>query len=110
MEKTMSLKISNFIIIVALFGFSHISVAATDRQFRDAISDSDDVSMYESIFLAATKKLVSSGVCSLAEIQEYGGWVKSQNQKKKPVYFTYCGGMNVKNRIYLDASSGKTFR
>ena len=42
---------------------------------------------------------------------QYGGFVKAQGgYKDQPVYFTYCGGMKVSNRIYLDVSSGELFK
>jgi hypothetical protein len=39
-----------------------------------------------------------------------GGWVKSQNHKKEPIYFTYCGGLHISKRIYLDVVTGEIFR
>ena len=82
----------------------------TDDEIGSAISQSDDYSNYQSAFIAATRSLAESGRCTLAELKNMGGWVKSQSYKDRPVYFTYCGGMTVKNRIMLDASTGRIFK
>ena len=29
--------------------------------------------------------------------------------RDEPVYFTYCGGMTISNRIYLNAETGRIF-
>lgn len=75
-----------------------------------AIQSSDDFQLHKGGFLKATSTLIDNGTCTLADFREMGGWVRSQSHKPKPVYFTYCGGMTVSNRIYLDVSNGKVFR
>ena len=82
----------------------------TSGEVDAAIRASDDFSSYRQSFMSATAKLIENGTCTLAELKEIGGWVKSQNNKNQPIYFTYCGGMTMKNRIYIDASSGNVFR
>jgi len=84
--------------------------SVSEGEITSSVSSSDDFSTYKASFVSATSKLIDKGVCTLADFKEMGGWVKSQNHKAQPVYFTYCGGMHIKNRIYLDASSGKLFR
>ena len=85
-------------------------VAVTDTQLERAISQSDDYQTHREAFLEASRSLVESRKCTLAELKEIGGFVKSQSYKDQPVYFTYCGGSKVSNRIMLDASSGKIFK
>ena len=36
--------------------------------------------------------------------------MKSTSHKGGPVYFTYCGGMRVQNRLYLNAATGEVFK
>lgn len=82
-----------------------------DTSVIPAISKSDDYDKYSSAFLISTKTLVLSRTCSLEEISELGGWMKSvTNHKDQPVYFIYCGGNHRSNRIYLNAESGEIFR
>ncbi|MBW1722536.1 MAG: SH3 domain-containing protein [Deltaproteobacteria bacterium] len=75
-----------------------------------AIKSSDDFAKYQSVFINASERLIRSGQCTLEDFKEMGGWVRSTKHKPNPVYFTYCGGMNKSNRIYLNAATGKIFR
>ena len=83
---------------------------AADRVIENAIKASDDFGTYKNAFLTATSTLIENGTCTVAEFKEMGGWVRSQAHKPKSVYFMYCGGMTVRNRIYLDVNNGKIFR
>lgn len=71
------------------------------------VARSDHFNRYERQFVEATKQLLSSGRCTEKDFQDMGGWTKSTN-KGAGIYFTYCN--NGKDRIYLDVSSGRTFR
>ncbi|MGV5726454.1 hypothetical protein ACVN2W_10865, partial [Escherichia coli] len=73
------------------------------------IKGSDDYRIYKKEFSSAARKLISEGVCTESDFKEVGGWMASSN-KGENIYFTYCGGMTLSNRIYLDVKSGKTFR
>jgi len=77
--------------------------------FSKLVGGSDDFRIHEAAFAEAAQKLISNGECSEADFKEMGGFVKSTNNIG-PVYFIYCGGMTATNRIYLDASTGRTFR
>ena len=81
----------------------HYAVSSIQR----AISKSDDYATYQAEFTIAAQSLLSTGRCQLSELKEYGGFVKSQTHKNKPVYFTYCGGAHLDNRIYVDVSTGE---
>ncbi|MBJ6137036.1 hypothetical protein [Marinobacter litoralis] len=102
-------------VIIAILLFSVLGGCTEplpdDSAIAEAVSKSDDYSTYESEFIAATKNLLKSEQCSIGDFKEMGGWMKSTTTyKDEPVYFTYCGGMTISNRIYLDASKGETFR
>jgi ribosomal protein L32 len=85
----------------------HYAVSSIQR----AISKSDDYAMYQTEFTTAAQSLLSTGRCQLNELKEIGGFVKAQGDKKnQPIYFTYCGGMTLSNRIYVDVSTGKVFK
>lgn len=74
------------------------------------VKDSDDFSRYRRAFAKAAQELIAEGECTASDFQEMGGFMKSQNQKSEPIYFTYCGGMSLANRIYVNAETGETFR
>lgn len=71
------------------------------------IAGSDGFSEYKETFLRAAMELIESGRCTEEDFIEMSGWAKSINHKSKPIYFTYCGGFHVDNRIYMNAETGK---
>jgi hypothetical protein len=73
---------------------------ATDNAI-DGLSRSDDFKQHGTVFQKTARELVDRGRCAEAEFKEYGGFVKSQNSKNEAVYFTYCGGWTIANRIYV---------
>lgn len=83
--------------------------AETAAPDESLVANSDDFTQHRKAFAKAAAELIASGRCTKAEFEEMGGWIKSSNHRDAPVYFTYCGGMTVANRIYLDASSGRVF-
>ncbi len=106
------MKIIVTIVLASSLCFSSILFGAepTDDEIDAAISQSDDYSKYEAAFAAAARSLIKSRRCTLAEFKDMGGFVKSQSYKNQPIYFTYCGGMTVQNRIMLDVSTGRMFK
>lgn len=74
---------------------------------RKLVGGSDDFRIYEAVFIKAAQTLIESGECAEAEFD--GGFVKS-TFSKGPIYFIYCGEMTAANRVYLDASTGRTYR
>ena len=74
------------------------------------IAGSDDLYQYSAVFARIAADLVSNGTCSEAEFVSNGGWVRSTTFGSRPVYFMYCGGSTVANRLYLDAATGEVFR
>lgn len=83
----------------------------TDAQIQAAIAGSDDYELHKTTFTKAARYLLETRRCKQAELIEFGGFVKAQGDKKnKPFYFTYCGGIEVKNRLYIDAETGKVYK
>lgn len=74
------------------------------------VANSDDVALYQKVFTKAATALLENGLCTDADFIENGGWVKSMSFKPRAIYFTYCGGATVANRIYLNAATGEIFR
>lgn len=75
------------------------------------VNGSDDYRKYKDVFAKTASKLIASGRCTAQDFKEMGGWRKSMTTyKDSPVYFTYCGGMHVQNRLYLNAATGEVFK
>jgi len=71
------------------------------------VSGSDDYRIYKDLFARAARQLIDDGRCTEADFKEMGGWMASTNAGAG-MYFTYCGGLKVSNKIYLNAKSGST--
>lgn len=76
----------------------------------EAIKASDDLPKYETTFAWVSAKLVDTGTCKVSDFRDIGGWWRSADHKSRPVYYTYCGGGSNSDRIYMDTSTGETFR
>ena len=84
--------------------------AAADNKLEQAIKGSDDFAKFRVGFVNGSQELINSRRCTLADFAEMGGWMRSTNHKPKPVYFTYCGGMTLANKVYLNAQTGEIFK
>lgn len=83
---------------------------AADNRLEQSIKGSEDFAKFRAGFVKASESLVKSGQCSLADFSEMGGWMRSTNHKPKPVYFTYCGGMTLANKVYVNVQTGEIFK
>ena len=73
------------------------------------VSGSDDFQRYRAVFARSAQSLMSSEQCSEADLRR--GWRKSTlNYRNQPIYFLYCGGLTVSNRLYLNTETGEIFR
>ncbi len=88
-------------------------ISTTSEQWAQAIisyiDKSDDFSENEEAFVKATQSLLIEKQCRASDFVEIGGWVKSINYKDD-VYFTYCGGLETSDKIYLNVKTGRIFR
>lgn len=105
-------KVASFFIVViivfcGMWLFKSAPKVEDDAAIFAAVSSSDDYNAYAEQFINVTNKLLSNSKCSKNDFVEYGGWVKSQNQKSEPVYFIYCGGMKAANKIYYNVKTGR---
>lgn len=73
------------------------------------INASDDVEIHRDAFTKAARALISQGRCTEADFLDHGGWAKSTAQGEG-IYFTYCGGSTIANRLYLDVNTGRVFQ
>lgn len=93
-----------------LTALGEVDPAAHATEIDRLIGRSDDIAQRGEVFTQATTELVSGGICTLDEFADHGGWVRSTTHGASPVYFMYCGGATVADRLYLDASTGRRFR
>lgn len=74
-----------------------------------AIKGSDDFQKHKDQFINASQDLIKNGRCTIDDFSRQGGWWKSSNHLNQPIYFTYCGGTDRTNRLYLNIKTGKVF-
>jgi hypothetical protein len=83
----------------------------SDAEIERAVAQSDDFKLHRASFVTGARRLIAEGKCTVSQLREYGGWVKSTTTfKVEPVYFTYCGRPHVSSRHYLDARTGRVFQ
>ncbi len=73
------------------------------------IATSDDFKLYETAFVQKTDELLKNETCVPEDFEELGGWVKSLKYQEREVYFVYCGGRKLTNKIYFDIQSKEIF-
>lgn len=96
----------------------NLQFLSTDRPEKTAdpaacaggfLSSSDNYATYAETFCQAARQLIDDGECTEKDFADFGGWSASA-QYSQGTFFTYCGGMMIENKIYLDAKTGRVFR
>ncbi|SHH01629.1 hypothetical protein SAMN04488044_1835 [Cognatishimia maritima] len=87
-----------------------VTEAPASATAQRLIASSDDLDENRAVFGRVANELVTNGTCTEAEFIANGGWLRSTTFEPRPVYFMYCGGSTVADRLYLDAATGKVFR
>ncbi len=82
---------------------------SSNTPLEKAIEGSDNYVQYREKFITLSRKLIDQGRCSISDYKEMGGWSRSSNYKSKPIYFIYCGGFSINNKVYMNAKTGKIF-
>ena len=68
------------------------------------LEDSDNYRRYSNQFCAATLKMINDGTCKPSDFREWA-W-SSSPARGQDYYFTYCGGIQPRNRWYLNIRTG----
>jgi len=86
-----------------------ISAEERRKTVTQYIANSDDFKLYETAFVQKTDELLKNETCVPEDFEELGGWVKSLKYQEREVYFVYCGGRKLANKIYFDIQSKEIF-
>ncbi|CAH6935283.1 SH3 domain-containing protein [Vibrio chagasii] len=99
---------------VSMSGLSNDEVIISEKENKEILDSylvkSDDLKLYQETFRNSVAKLISEGECEPDDFEELGGWVKSVRYKDRNVYFIYCGGLSLENKIYLDVNTNEIFK
>ncbi|WP_135441640.1 SH3 domain-containing protein [Vibrio tasmaniensis] len=98
---------------ISMSGLSSDEVIISEQENREILDSylakSDDLKLHQEKFRNTVAKLISEGECDPSDFEELGGWVKSVKYSNRDVYFIYCGGLSLENKIYLDVNTNETF-
>lgn len=92
---------------VALFGaMANMQPSIlTQEDYERLVAPSDDFGQHGPAFAGAARWLIEAGICAENDLRVNGGWVTSWTHSDQPIYFTYCGGSNLADRVYFNAES-----
>ncbi|MFA0113808.1 SH3 domain-containing protein [Vibrio sp. 10N.261.46.E11] len=98
---------------ISMSGLSNDEVIISEQENREILDSylakSDDLKVHQEKFRNTVAKLISEGKCDPSDFEELGGWVKSVKYSNRDVYFIYCAGLSLENKIYLDVNTNETF-
>ncbi len=81
-------------------------VIKSNSSVAKALEASDDYEKYHESFISTSEQLIKNGTCTITDLKNQGGWTRSTT-RGKGVYFTYCGGMKLSNKVYINVITGK---
>jgi hypothetical protein len=73
------------------------------------VARSDDYGLHGSAFVAAADSMIADALCTPQDFVDNGGFVRS-TRHARGVYFIYCGGTRLDDRLYLRVATGEVFR
>ncbi|PTP30612.1 SH3 domain-containing protein [Vibrio splendidus] len=98
---------------VSMSGLSNDEVIISEKESVEILDSylvkSDDLKIHKETFRNTVAELISDGECDPSDFEELGGWVKSVKYSDRDVYFIYCGGLSLENKIYLDVNTNEIF-
>ncbi len=98
---------------VSMSGLSNDEVIISEKESIEILDSylvkSDDLKIHKETFRNTVAELISDGECDPSDFEELGGWVKSVKYSDRDVYFIYCGGLSLENKIYLDVNTNEIF-
>ncbi len=98
---------------VSMSGLSNDEVIISEKESLEILDSylvkSDDLKLHKETFRNTVAELILDGECDPSDFEELGGWVKSVKYSDRDVYFIYCGGLSLENKIYLDVNTNEIF-
>ncbi|MDN3679219.1 SH3 domain-containing protein [Vibrio tapetis subsp. quintayensis] len=73
------------------------------------IKHSDDFMDHRDVFMSVSQKLIDTGQCTDDDFAQTKGWLVSTVFSERSVYYTYCGGLERDDKIYLDTETKEVF-
>lgn len=86
------------------------SGSAETDEFEAIVAGSQDFRRHRDAFAEAAGKLVDAGTCSKAELAGQGGFARVTGSFSPDIYFAYCGGDTMGDRVFVDTKAKRVFR
>jgi hypothetical protein len=80
------------------------------RDIKQLIVRTDDFEQHEARFIELTDQVLQSQQCSQSDLEQLQGWIRSFNYPDEPIYYSYCGGLDVEDKLYINLDNGDIFR
>jgi hypothetical protein len=87
-----------------------VTVQERYQTIKQLIASTDDFEQYEARFIELTDSVLQSKQCSEEDLTQLKGWIRSFNYPDEPIYYSYCGGLEVEDKLYINLDSGDVFR
>jgi hypothetical protein len=82
--------------------------AETASESESLVAQSDDFAQHRNAFAKLANQLINEKRCSSKNFREQGGFWKSVNEHHdSSIYFIYCDGMKLSNKIYVNAETSE---
>ena len=86
------------------------SGSAETDEFEMIVAGSEDFRRHRDVFAEAARKLVDAGTCNETELAAQGGFHRAAGGSSPDIYFAYCGGDTMSDRVFVDTKSQEIFR
>jgi hypothetical protein len=87
-----------------------ITVQERYRTIKALIAGTDDFEQNEARFIELTDTALKSKQCREEDLAQMQGWIRSFNYPDEPIYYSYCGGLEVEDKLYINLDNGDVFR
>ena len=78
--------------------------------FEAIVAGSDDFRRNRDVFAAAAQRLIEASTCTKDELKNQGGFSRVDGAGGQNVYFVYCGGDTMSDRVFIDTKTQQVFR
>ncbi len=83
---------------------SQVKEPKIDTRLLKYLVKSDNYEKHSKVFINVSQRLISNHVCRVSDFKKTSGWIELA---KDELYFTYCGGFNKKDKIYINLLTNK---
>jgi hypothetical protein len=90
----------------------HLPSSGSDETdvYEAMVSGSDDFRKFRDAFAVAARDAVQSGMCTTEELVGQGGFKQLAGVGGRDIYFVFCGGDTMADRVFVDPREQRVFQ